>query len=1020
MVLSLVENSLDALSSKIEVSVDFRRGCCVVEDNGNGIPASEFFGSGGLGKLYHTSKHSATDLHGSTGTYLASLSALSLLSITSRHEDEMESATLMIHQGKVIARHIPAAQIHELILSPTHGTKVTVRDLFGNMPVRVKQRALKADSGSDDEKAWQELKRGVVALLLAWPKPCSVKIVDLNDEKGKLKLFAQHPTVSHTLTEKSLNQLAGGKAKFELKDALPILFQAGLAPADSRTKWIPLSAASSNMSVKGSICLEPAPARACQFISLGIHPCAAKDGYVDLYDTMNRLFSNSSFGTLEDETVDMDDDEKVRRAKDRRYKQDGFTRKQVQVRKGVDRWPMFVMQVKFKDQTPSSERVSDKTFKAMMDILEAAVRQWLEAHHFRPRKKRQKKARDGEQSPDALISGGTSGRSTPANATPEGKRTLDCETASTSKRRKVLDLTGRSNHVEQESNAVSRPMSADFSTWSRIKSGRRTFYDEIWEGRKPQTAPEGQTGSVTRTIPTSKTSFQLPVLEAGELDSRKPPLSPNGLNQIRRPSSRSAAGVPATDEQKLSSDDFGSVDEDILISAAEKMEQDAGLETTHDAIVEWTEPNSNETFKVNSRTGVVLPTRPKSKHMILAGGALDNTPTRASAAINTSLTSVGLPLTLSKRPSNAKRRSEQWLPGFLKEWDNPVFTRQEEEPIPVASFDGPGIDVDEGASKCCTHDIVTKCFEHGGHGGTRKLSKAALRNAKILRQVDRKFILVKIQEAEGEVLVLVDQHAASERVILENLLSELCAPVDHANALTTGSKVRTTYLEKPLRFQIPVAEFDLCREHSTQFANWGILYDLRQRDEELSTSQVRLPKEEHIIIVKALPPGIAERCSLFPKLLIEMLRSEVHSLSSSTKRMVHKPHSHGSFAPSGNGSAENDESHHWLTAIGSCPKGILDMLNSRACRSAIMFNDEMLMEQCKSLLSELSKCAFPFMCAHSRVSMVPLAELGSVGGNAGTGGATAGFEEGRSGFVGAFRRWRGAYNVVDRDQKNAD
>jgi DNA mismatch repair protein MLH3 len=51
-ILGLVENSLDAEATKIDINVDFRRGGCVVEDNGLGISSPEFATSGGLGKLH--------------------------------------------------------------------------------------------------------------------------------------------------------------------------------------------------------------------------------------------------------------------------------------------------------------------------------------------------------------------------------------------------------------------------------------------------------------------------------------------------------------------------------------------------------------------------------------------------------------------------------------------------------------------------------------------------------------------------------------------------------------------------------------------------------------------------------------------------------------------------------------------------------------------------------------------------------------------------------------------------------
>jgi DNA mismatch repair protein MLH3 len=52
VVCGLVTNSLDAGASKINISIDYSRGNCTVEDNGSGIPPEEFKDDGGLGKLH--------------------------------------------------------------------------------------------------------------------------------------------------------------------------------------------------------------------------------------------------------------------------------------------------------------------------------------------------------------------------------------------------------------------------------------------------------------------------------------------------------------------------------------------------------------------------------------------------------------------------------------------------------------------------------------------------------------------------------------------------------------------------------------------------------------------------------------------------------------------------------------------------------------------------------------------------------------------------------------------------------
>lgn len=52
VVVELIKNALDAKATSVDVSVDFARGGCSVEDNGLGIAPVEFREGGGLGNLY--------------------------------------------------------------------------------------------------------------------------------------------------------------------------------------------------------------------------------------------------------------------------------------------------------------------------------------------------------------------------------------------------------------------------------------------------------------------------------------------------------------------------------------------------------------------------------------------------------------------------------------------------------------------------------------------------------------------------------------------------------------------------------------------------------------------------------------------------------------------------------------------------------------------------------------------------------------------------------------------------------
>lgn len=201
------------------------------------------------------------------------------------------------------------------------------------------------------------------------------------------------------------------------------------------------------------------------------------------------------------------------------------------------------------------------------------------------------------------------------------------------------------------------------------------------------------------------------------------------------------------------------------------------------------------------------------------------------------------------------------------------------------------------------------------------------------------------EAAQGcDLLVVVDQHAADERIRVESLFTEICSsPADPAEPHVSDR------IQKTLVFRVSKREAELMRRYDGNFAEWGIKY-------HLSSSS---SGEESSLHIDALPRAITDRCTNEPSLAIDMIRSHVYMLSD--QPAASRAHS---------GSAG------WVTRIASCPKGLLDLLNSRACRSAIMFNDALELEECEALMRKLGRCMFPFQCAHGRPSMIPLVDLG--------------------------------------------
>jgi DNA mismatch repair protein MLH3 len=149
------------------------------------------------------------------------------------------------------------------------------------------------------------------------------------------------------------------------------------------------------------------------------------------------------------------------------------------------------------------------------------------------------------------------------------------------------------------------------------------------------------------------------------------------------------------------------------------------------------------------------------------------------------------------------------------------------------------------------------------------------------------------------------------------------------------------------------------------------------------------------LTVRTLPTPIAQRAAGDPTLLICLLRAEMWKVAE------------GGRGGSSAGAPVHDERQaatpgsrqDWTRRTAGCPAGIVDMLNSRACRSAVMFNDALSREECERLVGRLARCAFPFQCAHGRPSVVPLLRLAEEGPGAGD-------EAGKVDFVDAFRRWK--------------
>jgi DNA mismatch repair protein MLH3 len=222
------------------------------------------------------------------------------------------------------------------------------------------------------------------------------------------------------------------------------------------------------------------------------------------------------------------------------------------------------------------------------------------------------------------------------------------------------------------------------------------------------------------------------------------------------------------------------------------------------------------------------------------------------------------------------------------------------------------------------------------------VTRDCLRQARVVGQLDDKFILAlasRPQHSSGALCLLcVDQHAADERVRVESIdravlgSSSRFVMRTQRSALPSLPGVLANPIEPPLHVVVSSMDARLLREARSSLHQWGWRFSLH--GEEASTR----------VVVTHAPACLGHHFSEVP----DMLRFA---------RRV------SSIGPRAAGAA------------AARPRCVSRLINSRACRGAIMFGDSLTLQQCRDLLSLLCRTHLPFQCAHGRPSVLPLAIL---------------------------------------------
>ncbi|KIW30674.1 uncharacterized protein PV07_06397 [Cladophialophora immunda] len=831
----LLRNALDADASSIAIEVEFSKGYISICDNGSGIKQVEFSEQGQLARLHCSSKLNCSDsMYGRYGRFLSNLSHLSLLSIASEHQSEEFANRLILHRGNAVCRQLRLDREDVGIMRK--GTTITVHNLFGDVPVRFKHLSQLYSSSTETERTFNRVKEMLVGYLLAQSRPVEVRFSTRCERLHSL--HCRTPLLS--------------KGNFSLESTLTTLSQAKLVMSLDATNWRSASVRTSHFCIRAVISLEPCPNKSTQFISVGNLPIRRGQRGDCLFDAIDRLYEDSSFGSLDLDLV-------APHGATRGPKPEDSTGQTIKLQRAVDRWPMFHIHIEPRTQELSHQFGLGHSLADMIPVIEHVT-----------------KAVESLVSNFLTAYGYSAGPGCNASRMVQGRRKHE---------------DGSCHPLVEESTTKLSKLATEaryLNHWRRVKSARP---------------------------PPDDFRFGLGLRKSDDLSSLSTQTPEGhllfGTLHIEEPDPEEAVG----DTQIDSNDDDH--DESVF-----------GLP--------WVNSRYGQVIYLHPRTGGVLP---------LAN--LDLVRPDGTRGCSTRMQ--------SQWPRLCKGNDGQspWAKPMLnlQQYLQTSSHHQPETPIPgIMSGLAPGFSV--------------KRHLAGGQDDTVRdsqvITKGSLQNATIIQQVDRKFILAILavqdkgdpylaERTSRRLLVLVDQHAADERVKFEKLCDDFC-------------KRTSMSLTKPLVFEVDETEARVLGEHRQYFWEWCVSYRIVENTKAEQSSKCSRSPKTWAVEVTALPALIIERCRADPKLLADIMRGEIWL--GRTRRRTPLPHPPQSDAPS------------WWSDIADCPKGIIEMLKSRSCRTAVMFNDHLDTRQCQKLVQRLSQCTFPFQCAHGRPTLTVLADIG--------------------------------------------
>ncbi|XP_062102778.1 DNA mismatch repair protein MLH3 isoform X2 [Humulus lupulus] len=205
------------------------------------------------------------------------------------------------------------------------------------------------------------------------------------------------------------------------------------------------------------------------------------------------------------------------------------------------------------------------------------------------------------------------------------------------------------------------------------------------------------------------------------------------------------------------------------------------------------------------------------------------------------------------------------------------------------------------------------------------INKNSLKEAIVLQQIDKKYIPI----VAGKTLAVVDQHAADERIRLEELRQKVLS----------GEAREITFLDEEKELMLPEIGHQLLHSYAKEIKEWGWICNIHAQDPKSFNRNLNLLHNRPTVIKLVAVPCILG-VNLSDIDLTEFLQQLADTDGSST-----------------------------------IPPSVLRVLNSKACRGAIMFGDALLHSECSLLIEELKYTSLCFQCAHGRPTTAPLVNL---------------------------------------------